>query len=61
MKSYTFRCSVSVLGLLSTTTATFVDVVDPITRNAIEDPLSYFISVRQVSLSADFGILRLTD
>jgi len=36
------------------TTATFVAVVDPGTQNVVEDPQSYFISIRQVSLPIDF-------
>jgi len=31
----------------------FVAVVDPGTRNVNEDPQSYFISMRQVSLPVD--------
>ena len=37
-----------------TTTATFVAVVDPGTRNVIEDPQSYLIFIRHVSLPVDF-------
>jgi len=32
----------------------FVAVVDPETRNVINDPQTYFISIRQVSPPVDF-------
>jgi len=41
-------------SLYSTGTAMFVAVVDPSMVNVIEDPPSYFISIRQLSLPVDF-------
>jgi len=39
----------------------FVAVVDPSMVNVIEDPPSYFISIRQLSLPVDFRHFLLTN